>query len=86
MYEMICVVISGLTFVWVLSVRSWNSVAFIEASLEELPMSANLGQSCLATKISAPEPSSFWWFHHSWHQSSQIAYQRWQPLFSNNKP
>ena len=58
MYEMICVVISGLTFVWVLSVCSCYSVAFIEASLEELPVSANLGQSCLATKISAPGPSS----------------------------
>ena len=44
---------------------SWNSVAFIEASLEELPVSAKLGQSCLATKISAPGPSSFGWFCHS---------------------
>ena len=35
-------------------------MAFIEASLEELPVSANLGQSCLATKISAPGPSIFW--------------------------
>ena len=26
-------------------------MALIEASLEELPVSANLGQSCLATKI-----------------------------------
>ena len=43
MYETICVVISGLTFVWVLSVRSWNSVAFIESSLQELPMRAELG-------------------------------------------
>jgi hypothetical protein len=51
-------------------------VAFIEASLEELPVSAKLGQSCLATKISAPGPSSFGWFRHSWHQSSQTAYQR----------
>ena len=34
-------------------------MAFIEASLEELPVSANLGQSCSATKISAPGPSSF---------------------------
>ena len=33
-------------------------MAFIEASLEELPVSANLGQSCLATQISAPRPSS----------------------------
>ena len=33
-------------------------MAFIEASLEELPVSAKLGQSCLATKISAPGPSS----------------------------
>ena len=57
MYEMICVVISGLTIVWVLSVRSWNSVAFIEASLEELLVRADLGRSCLATKISAPGPS-----------------------------
>ena len=32
-------------------------MAFIEASLEELPVSANLGQSCLATKISTPGPS-----------------------------
>src|SRR6185437_603843 len=48
-----------------LSVRSWNSVAFIEASLEELPVSANLGQSCLATKISAPGPSIFGWFRHT---------------------
>ena len=54
---MICVVISGLTFVWVLSVRSWNSVALIEASLEELPVRATLGQSYLATKISASGPS-----------------------------
>ena len=57
MYEMICVVISGLTFVWVLFVRSWKSVAFIEASLEELPVRTDLGQSCLATKISTPGPS-----------------------------
>ena len=57
MYEMFCVVISELTFMWVLSVRSWNSVALIEASLEELPVRAELGQSCLATKISAPGPS-----------------------------
>ena len=28
-------------------------------------MSANLGQSCLATKISAPGPSSFGWFRHT---------------------
>ena len=84
-YEMICVVISGLTFVWVLSVRSWNSVAFIEALLEELPVSANLGQSCLATKISAPGPNSFGWFRHSWHQSSQTAYQRRQPRFSKQQ-
>ena len=40
-------------------------MAFIEASLEELPVSANLGQSCLATKISAPGPSSFGWFRHT---------------------
>ena len=32
-------------------------MAFIEASLEELPVRAELGQSCLATKISAPGPS-----------------------------
>ena len=57
MYEMFCDVISGLAFVWVLSARSWNSVAFIEASLEELSVRAELGQSCLATKISAPGPS-----------------------------
>ena len=73
MYEMFCVVISGLTFVWVLSARSWYSVAFIEASLEELPERAELGPSCLATKISA--------LGHSLHQSSPTAYQRWQPLF-----
>ena len=57
MYQMFCVVISGLTFVWVLSSRSWNSVAFIEASLEELPVRAKLGPSCLAMEISAPGPS-----------------------------
>ena len=39
-------------------------MAFIEASLEELPVSANLGQSCSATKINAPGPSSFGWFRH----------------------
>ena len=44
MYELFFVVISGLTFVWVLSMRSWKSVAFIEASLEELPVHAELGQ------------------------------------------
>ena len=38
---------------------------FMEASLEELPVSADLGQSCLATKISASRPSSFGWFRHS---------------------
>ena len=54
---MICVVISGLAFERVLSVRSWKSAAFIEASLEELPVHAELGQSCLATKISAPGPN-----------------------------
>ena len=32
-------------------------MAIIEASLEELPVHAELGQSCLATKISALEPS-----------------------------
>ena len=32
-------------------------MAFIEASLEELPVRAELGQSFLATKISAPGPS-----------------------------
>ena len=64
MSQMLCVIISGLTFVCVLSVRSWNSVALIEASLEELPVRAVLGQSCLATKISAPGHSSFGWFRH----------------------
>ena len=33
--------------------RSWKSVAFIE----ELPVRAELGHSCLATKISALGPS-----------------------------
>ena len=37
--------------------RSWKSAALIEASLEELPVRADLSQSCLATKISAPGPS-----------------------------
>ena len=37
--------------------RSWKCVAFIEVSLEELPVRAELGQSCLATKVSAPGPS-----------------------------
>ena len=32
-------------------------MAFIEASLKEIPVRAELGQSCLATKISAPGPS-----------------------------
>ena len=32
-------------------------MALIEASLEELPVRAELGQSCLAMKISAPGPS-----------------------------
>ena len=32
-------------------------MTFIEASLEELPVLAELGPSCLATKISAPGPS-----------------------------
>ena len=31
--------------------------ALIEASLEELPVRANLGPSCLATEIGAPGPS-----------------------------
>ena len=32
-------------------------MAFIEASLDELPVRAKLGLSCLATEISAPGPS-----------------------------
>ena len=32
-------------------------MAFIEASLEELPVHAKLGPSCLAKEISAPGPS-----------------------------
>ena len=32
-------------------------MAFIEASLEELPVRAELGQSCLATEIKPPGPS-----------------------------
>ena len=32
-------------------------MAFIEASLEELPVRVDLGPSCLATEISAPGPS-----------------------------
>ena len=32
-------------------------MAFIEASLEELPVPAELSPSCLATKISAPGPN-----------------------------
>ena len=32
-------------------------MAFIEVSLEELPVRADLGPSYLATKISAPGPS-----------------------------
>ena len=31
-------------------------MAFIEASLEELPVSANLGRSCLATRSVHPGP------------------------------
>ena len=42
-----------------------ESVVLIEASLEELPVSAILGQSCLATKIRAPRPSLIWWFRHT---------------------
>jgi hypothetical protein len=57
MYEMICVVIFGITFMWVLPVRSWKSVAFFDASLEELLVRVELGQSCLATMINAPGPS-----------------------------
>ena len=37
-----------------------KGVALIEASLEELPVSANWGQSCLATMIRAPGLSLFW--------------------------
>ena len=47
-----------------------ESVALIEASLEELPMSAILGQRCLATMIRAPGPSYFGWFRHTnWPQT-----------------
>ena len=49
-------------------------MAFIEASLEELPVSANLGQSCLATKISAPGPNSFGWFRHRAQLGEYIGY------------
>ena len=65
MYEMFCVVIFWAHLHVSVVCWSWNSVAFIEASLEELPMSADLGQSCLATKISAPGPSNFGWFRHN---------------------
>ena len=44
MYEMICVVISGLTFMWVIVVSAiLESMALIEVSLEELPVSAIFG-------------------------------------------
>ena len=65
MYEMFCVVISGLTFVWVLSVdpgRAWLLSRLHSRNYWWVPI---LGQSCLATKISAPGPSSFGWFRHS---------------------
>ena len=65
MYEMICVVISGLTFCVGVVCLILESMALIKASLEELPVSAVLGQSCLATKISAPGPSNFGWFRHN---------------------
>ena len=47
-------------------------MTFIEASLEELPVSADLGQSCLATKISAPGPSNFGWFRHTDRRSKEF--------------
>ena len=65
MYEMICVVISGLTFCVGVVCLILESMALIKASLEELPVSAVLGQRCLATMIRAPEPSYFGWFRHS---------------------
>ena len=83
---MIYVVISGLTFMWVLSVQSCYSVALIEASLEELSVRAALGQSCLVTKINALEPSilggsatsSLWCLAFAWKSSttSIVAYNR----------
>ena len=60
MYEMICVVISGLTFVWVLYVWSWKSVDLIEASLEELPVSAIFGSALPSNKDQSTRAQLFW--------------------------
>ena len=42
-------------------------------------MSANLGQSCLATRISAPGPSSFGWFRHTRLPSSRALQHQGNP-------
>ena len=51
MYEMSCVIIFVLTFVWVLSVSILDNVALIETLLEELLVQCILDQSCLAMMI-----------------------------------
>ena len=64
MYEMISIVISELTFVWVLSVRSWKSVAFIKTSLEELPV-CRIGSELSSNEDQCTQAQSFGWFRHT---------------------
>ena len=83
MYEMFCVVISGLTFVWVLSADPGIAWLLSRLHSRNYRVSAKLGQRCLATKISAPGPSSFGWFRHN---SLQVWGGMWVPrskLFLN---
>ena len=79
LYEMICVVISGLTFVWVLSADPGIAWLLSRLHSRNYRWVQILGQSCLATKISAPGPSSFGWFRHT-HilQNQTIDPWRWQ--------
>jgi len=61
MYEMICVVISELTFMWVIVVSAiLESMALIEASLEELPVSAIFGSALPSNKDQSTRAQLFW--------------------------
>ena len=60
MYEVVCVVLSGLTFLWVLPVSIPDSVALIETLLEELPSSVVFGPELPSNDDYRTQPSLFW--------------------------
>ena len=60
-------------------------MALIEASLEELPVRADLGPSCLAMKISAPGPSLLGGSATAGIRARRQPTRDGNPCFQNNK-